>query len=252
MKNIIFSFILITVIVYTDKASAQFKGGNGCGYVSAVSVTQQLNQPLYNDLEITAITHPLNNETLLINTPYNLVFTIENMGTFPVFPDDSLYFNITYGLNVLIDSFLFLTDTLHINQSLNITLANILSFTDSSEMADLCTTINGTSFAADSVTNNNTFCVSIKIKDPTAINENTINDIAIYFNDDTHCIIIENNKNLEDVKLFDMLGREMAFKRINNISETRIYPLCNKQQLVLITFNTSGSVYTKKLLIHKK
>jgi len=247
MKNFVYSLTLL-LSLYIFNASAQFTGGNGSGYCAAVSATQALNPTLYNDLEINAIIQPANNDTLLIDTPYNIIFTLENKGIYPVFPSDSLFINITYNLNVLTDTFLFLPDTLAVNGAVDITLQNILYFTDSSDMAQLCVTANGTSFAADTVAGNNAYCITIKIKDPTGINDYYSEDILVHYNSDCRCIIVENDNPIDDIMLYNLLGEKIPFEIKSNIHGTAIYPLHLKNQMILITFNLSGVVCSKKIL----
>ncbi len=249
-KIYIISFILGFILFISIKTMAQFTGGNASGYASATSVIQQLNPTLYNDIEITDISQPADNQTLHINTNYNLAFAIKNPGTYKVFPDDSIFFKVSLNSDFLIDSFLIISDTLQLNSSTNIFLPNILNFSDSINSAQLCVTLNGTSFASDSVASNNTFCNTVKIIDPTGISYIGQEQITMYYNSRNESIVLKNAPDLKAIYVYDIIGNEIPFilSTLNDSEHFIILPV-KKPEIIFVKLISEKKFITKKLFV---
>jgi len=245
------SIILCFIFLFTVNALAQFTGGNASGYCSATSVTQQLNPMFYDDLQISTITQPANNQTLNINTNYNLAFNVNNWGIYPILPADSIFFSVTLNSILQIDSFLIVTDTLHPDSSKNFLLTNILNFSDSISNVQLCVTINGSSFAADTITANNTVCHTISIIDPSSVDFLDKEQIVMYYNPDSKCIVLKNTPSVNNIFVYDILGKEIPYglSKIND-SELLIYLTENNNKIVFLKVISDKKITTKKLFIH--
>jgi len=245
-----FSIALLLSLACLSNLMAQFTGGNAAGYAAATSVTQQLNPPLFNDLQLVNFTQPADNQSLNINTNYHLTFTVKNTGTYPVFPNDSIFFTVKLNANIIIDSFFFTSpDTLQVGASTNKTFPNIFNFSDSTANAQLCVTINGTSFAADSVVSDNSLCNTINITDPSGIDSYQNSKGYFFYNPLSKCVILKDFYDVQKIYIYDLMGREMPFIAIAE-NEIKILKLLeNYPQIIFIKVYSEHLVFSKKLLL---
>lgn len=243
------SVLFISFICLT-KSMAQFTGGNASGYASAFSTIQQLNPPLFNDLQIVDFTQPIDNQTLNINTNYNLGITIKNSGSYPVFPNDSIFFTVTLNADLLVDSFFFLApDTLQTGFSTNKTFSNILNFSDSVAAAQLCITLNGTSFASDSVISNNSHCNIINIIDPSGIDSYEHNNGFIFYNPENKYIIFKNIAEIQKIYIYDVMGKEIPFIFFTE-NDTKVAKLnVSYPKIIFVKVFLKEKVFSKKLIL---
>lgn len=142
-------FFIISLF-YSLSSFAQFTGGSGSGYASALSAVQQLNDTLYNDLAVSSITSPAFGAIIPVNVPASLQFDIQNNGSFPVQTSDSIYISVNTGIGSPQSHTLAPSAALLPGATSSFTLPNILQYTDTGTIT-LCVTVNGSSFANDSI-----------------------------------------------------------------------------------------------------
>lgn len=229
---------------------SQFTGGNGSGYDSDISVNYLLNETLYNDLQLISISEPIDSAILNVNTPYDLTFSLKNLGPYPVFPEDTIFYDFNLGLIQVMNSYCFSSDTLPVNDTLQVTLNNFLLFTDTTGYEELCITLKNTSFANDSINSNNSICHHVKISDPSGINAPVEKPFISYYNADKKMLAVNTGSEIKYLILTDILGKLIPFRTENSPDEIRIYLNTPQTGLIFVNLTSDNKIYSLKVLVY--
>jgi len=244
-------FYLINVLIFvficlSQNVSAQFTGGSGSGFAYNTALPQQINQSVYNDLSVLAITLPGNNDTLQVNEPFGVSFVLLNNGTYPVLPSHGLFVEV-FSNNVSIkQQTVYLSQTLLTNAQVNISLDSLV-ITDIGDF-DVCVEVNGTTFAADSITANNNACINIVFNDPTGLEICDKNTFEIYYNTTTQNLHISGKHKIASISIFDILGKEYySFVDFNTSPENISIPLNDfKKGIYFVRIHTGSYIHNVK------
>lgn len=238
MKNKAFSITAILIInIFSVSLYAQYSGGQGCGFAFNTSVAQQISQTVYNDLSVTEVVSPTHPDSLPHNTVIYTEFTLHNMGTYPVFPVHGLFPEIFVNQTAVIQATYFLADTLEPGSSVNIVISDSIVLADTG-LFEICVEVNGSTFAADTVTDNNRACAHIYIYDATNINMSAPDAIDIFYLKNKKQIFVKGVNNVLRFEIFDLSGRVM--NTINNTNP-------NAKTHYLNAYNLNNGIYILRI-----
>ncbi len=250
MKKIGITLIIIKLLTNACPVFSQFTGGNGSGYDSDISVNYLLNETLYNDLQLISISEPIDSAILNVNTPYDLTFSLKNLGPYPILPEDTIFYDFNLGLIQVMNSYCFTSDTLQVNDTLQVTSNNFLLFTDTTGYEELCIALKNTSFASDSIYSNNSICHHVKISDPSGIYSLLEKPFISYYNADKKMLVVKTSSEIKYLILTDILGKLIPFHTENSPDEIRVFLNTTQTGIIFLNLATDNEISSLKILVY--
>ncbi len=199
--------LLVSLFVWQQKVFSQYTGGYGSGFDFGTSAPQTISSIIYNDLNLISITNLVDGDSIPAYTSLILNFDLQNNGPYPVLKTHGLHLIVWLDNYNLLQYTHYLSDSLGVGQTTNLTITDTL-FINTPGDFDLCVEINGTTFAPDSLQDNNSACVSIFVYDATNVKDiPTDNGISLYFDYDAKCLHTNGIKNHALINIYDIHGR---------------------------------------------
>ncbi|MDD3878228.1 MAG: T9SS type A sorting domain-containing protein [Bacteroidales bacterium] len=207
--NLCIKLVFISIILYTSNIYAQFTGGTGCGFSYNTSAPLQINSAIYNNIAVMGIINPNNNDTIAVNTPFNIDFSIQNNGTLPILPTHGINIKILVDNDTISQNVFNFSDTVHSGQNASISYLNQINIADTG-LHELCVQVSGTNFAQDTILSDNKVCISLKIIDFSGIDQNDLfQSPIVFYNPNNNLLYINSFKDIKSLKIFNLLGKEV-------------------------------------------